>query len=297
MRAFSFSNDDGYTQIGIEYQEKLYNFSLAWELYKQIKSNGQGPQLNFLQIMVETDFFHLDTLQEVFFALRKVRSIDDLQLSQNYKFLPPINRPQKILCIGRNYEAHAEELGNAKPHEPLFFCKAPSALVGHEESIRLPKHAGRVDHEGEVAVVIGKSGYNIKASQALEYVGGYSLLNDITARELQKKDQEAGRPWFRAKSFDTFCPFGPFLVPKESIHDHDDLKVEVTVNGKLRQEGSTSQMIFDIPSIIAYLSQYCTLEPGDIIATGTPSGVAPLQSGDVVELKVAELGTLRNSVA
>jgi len=296
VRAFSFSTDDGYTQIGVEYQENLYNFSLAWELYKQIKSSGQGPQLNFLQIMVETDFFHLDTFQEVIFALRKVRSIDDLKLSHEYKFLPPINRPQKILCIGRNYEAHADELGNVKPKEPLFFCKAPSALIGHEESIRLPKHAGRVDHEGEVAVVIGKSGHNIKENHALEYVGGYSLLNDVTARELQKSDQQAGRPWFRAKSFDTFCPFGPFLVPKESIHDPNNLQLEVTVNGNVRQAGSASQMIFDIASIIAYLSQYCTLEPGDIIATGTPAGVAPLKSGDLVELTVPELGTLRNTV-
>ncbi len=296
MKAFSFQTSEGYTQIGVEYQESLYNFSLAWELYKQLKNRGKGPELSFLQIMVETDFFHLDTFQEVLFALRGARSMDDLRISSEIHFLPPINRPQKILCIGRNYKSHAEELGNAAPEEPIFFCKSPSALIGHGQEIRLPQKSSRVDHEGELAIVIGKSGSHIAARDALDYIAGYSLLNDITARDLQKRDQEAGRPWFRAKSFDTFCPFGPFLVPRESVDDHTDLEIKVEVNGELRQKGVTSQMIFDIPHLIAYLSEYCTLEPGDIIATGTPSGVGPLNSGDVVELSVLELGTLRNTV-
>ncbi|MFQ5648314.1 MAG: fumarylacetoacetate hydrolase family protein [bacterium] len=296
MKVFSFSTDKGLSQIGIEYQGELYNFSLAWELYKNLKSRGQGPQLNFLQVMVEADFFDLDTLQDVLFELQEVRSIEDLEIQTPVKYLPPLGRPQKILCVGRNYRRHADELGNPVPDEPIFFSKSPSAIIAHEEIIRLPANVGRVDYEGELAVIIGKRGHRVSEGRALDHIAGFTLLNDVTARKMQQADQKAGRPWFRSKSFDTFCPLGPSLVPKQAIHDFRDLEVRVRVNGETRQRGSTSEMIFDILELVSYLSKFCTLEPGDVIATGTPAGVGELNPGDEVEVEVLEIGILRNTV-
>lgn len=296
MKAFSFTTDKGEIQIGVELRGKFYNFSQAWEIYKDLKSEGRGPSLNFLQIMVEADFFKLETFQEVFQSLQEVGSIDDLRIKKPFIFQPPIGRPQKVLCIGRNYKAHADELGNVVPDEPLFFSKSPSAIIAHEKMIRLPKNVGSVDHEGELAVIIGRQAYQISEQYAFDYIAGYSILNDVTARDLQKADIEQGKPWFRAKSFDTFCPMGPYLVPKEAIKDPNNLELEVRVNNHRRQFTSTVQMLFQIPEIVSFLSQHFTLQPGDIIATGTPEGVGPLINGDVVECEISELGILINSV-
>lgn len=296
MKACSFVADDGQTQIGVEYQGQLYNFSLAWEIYKSLKNRGQGPNLGFLQVMVEADFFHSDTFQEVINALDEVRPLDDLKLPGTVQFLPPIGRPQKIIGIGRNYREHAEELGNEVPEEPVFFAKAVSSLIGHKQEIKLPLSVGRVDHEGELAIIVGKHGENIPKAAAIEHIAGYGILNDVTAREIQRADQRSGLPWFRSKSFDTFCPFGPFIVPKDIIPDAQDLKLIVKVNGEVRQQASTSQLLFGPAEIISHLSKFCTLEPGDVIATGTPSGVGPLLSGDEVEVEISEIGCLKNSV-
>ncbi len=296
MKAFSFLHKDGLTRIGIEYNDAFYDFSQAWELYKHLKNKGQGPELNFLQVMVEADFFHLNTFQELISDLEKVRPLDDLKIKPPIIFLPPVGRPQKILCIGRNYKEHAEELGNKVPEEPLFFSKAPSSIIGHESKIMLPADAGRVDHEGEIALVISKKASHISEKKAFDYIAGFSLINDVTAREMKKRDTDAGRPWFRSKSFDTFCPFGPFLVPKQKINDPNDLNISVKVNGELKQQNSTSKMIFGFAELVSYLSKFCTLEPGDVIATGTPAGVGAIKAGDTVEVSVHEIGTLINQV-
>ncbi len=296
MKAFSFIKDDGRVQIGLALEGELYNFSLLWELYKQIKSQGRGPALEFLQIMVEADFFSLETLQEVVESVQEVRPLNDLKLKPPVVFQPPIGRPQKILCVGRNYRAHAKEMGNEVPSEPIFFSKSPSALIGHEAEIALPRDIGQVDHEGELAVVVGKPASRIRPERAFDYLAGYTVLNDVTARDLQRQDIRAGRPWFRSKSFDTFCPVGPFLVPKGAVADYHQLELEVTVNGETRQQARLTAMIFDIEEIVAYISRHCTLQPGDIIATGTPAGVGPLQKGDEVVCSVSEIGALRNKV-
>lgn len=296
MKAFSFKTDKGALQIGVEFENALYNFSWAWEIYKEIKNQGRGPSLNFLQVMVEADFFNLETFQEVLSTLKEVRPLSDLQLSGNFTFLPPINRPQKILCVGRSYKAHAEEFANEVPAEPIFFSKAPSALISHNESIRIPPGVGRVDFEGELAVVISKRAQQISESKAFDFIAGYSILNDVTARELQQSDFKEGRPWFRSKSFDTFCPFGPFLLAKDAIENYRDLEIEVTVNGARKQHASISEMIFSVEKIVAYISKFCTLQPGDVIATGTPAGVGQLNAGDSVECKISHIGTLKNTV-
>ncbi len=198
-------------------------------------------------------------------------------------------RPSKILCIGRNYADHAAELGHEVPPEPLVFFKPPSALIATGEAIVLPALSERVDFEGELAVVIGTRCRNVAEGDAMGVIAGYTLLNDVTARDLQKKDGQ----WARAKGFDTFAPCGPVVV---SDLDISDLELKTIVNGEVRQHGRTSQLIFPIPRLIAYISRFCTLEPGDLISTGTPSGVGPLAPGDTVEVWAAGIGSLINPV-
>lgn len=199
-------------------------------------------------------------------------------------------RPSKVVCVGRNYLEHARELGNELPERPLLFFKPPSALIGDGEAIVLPRESSRVEHEGEIAVVIGRRGRGISPEGALEHVAGYAALNDVTARDLQKTDGQ----WTRAKGFDSFCPLGA-MAPAAGI-DPRELEVLCRVNGELRQQGRAADMAFDIPTLIAYISSIMTLEPGDVIATGTPAGVGPLQPGDVVEVEVPGVGTIRNPV-
>jgi 2-keto-4-pentenoate hydratase/2-oxohepta-3-ene-1,7-dioic acid hydratase in catechol pathway len=198
--------------------------------------------------------------------------------------------PSKIVCVGRNYLEHARELGNEVPERPLLFFKPPSATIASGDAIVLPPESVRVEHEGEIAVVIGTRARHVAEERALEHVAGYAALNDVTARDLQKSDGQ----WARAKGFDTFCPLGP-LAPAEGV-DPAAIRVRCRVNGELRQEGSSAQMAFSIPFLISYISGIMTLEPGDVIATGTPAGVGPLREGDTVEVEVAGIGTVRNPV-
>jgi 2-keto-4-pentenoate hydratase/2-oxohepta-3-ene-1,7-dioic acid hydratase in catechol pathway len=202
-----------------------------------------------------------------------------------------VNPPSKIVCVGRNYLEHARELGNQVPERPLIFLKPPSAIVADGEPIVLPPQSQQVEHEGEIAVVIGRTARKVKAAEAWEYVAGIAPLNDVTARDLQKPDGQ----WTRAKGFDTFCPLGA-MVPLDAIADRDALEVVCRVNGEVRQRGRVGEMAFDIPTLIEYISGVMTLEPGDVIATGTPAGVGPLQPGDVVEVEVPGVGILRNPV-
>lgn len=200
------------------------------------------------------------------------------------------SQPSKIVCVGRNYREHAAELGNEMPAEPLLFLKAPSSVIGHQETIKLPSYSNRVEHEGELAAVIGRRAKEIAEDEdPLAYVLGYTCLNDVTARDLQRKDVQ----FTRAKSFDTFCPFGPFVV---TDIDPLDLRVETRVNGEVRQRGRTSEMAFTVPFLVRYVSRMMTLEPGDVISTGTPAGVGPLREGDTVEVEVEQVGTLINTV-
>jgi 2-keto-4-pentenoate hydratase/2-oxohepta-3-ene-1,7-dioic acid hydratase in catechol pathway len=205
------------------------------------------------------------------------------------RLLPPV-APSKIVCVGRNYREHAAELGNPMPSEPLLFLKAPSTIVGDGDFIELPELSQRVEHEGELAVVIGRRCRRLSPDEdPLSYVLGYTCLNDVTARDLQRKDVQ----FTRGKSFDTFCPVGPYIV---TGLDPSDLSVRTRVNGRIRQSGRTNAMAFPVPDIIRYISHAMTLEPGDLIATGTPAGVGPLQAGDVCEVEVEGVGMLRNEV-
>jgi 2-keto-4-pentenoate hydratase/2-oxohepta-3-ene-1,7-dioic acid hydratase in catechol pathway len=197
--------------------------------------------------------------------------------------------PTKIIGIGQNYRAHAAEMGKGIPEEPLMFLKPLSAVIVDGAAIERPAGYERVDFEGELGVVIGKRARRVSREQALDYVEGYTIVNDVTVRDLQKKDGQ----WTRAKGFDTFCPIGPRVVPGL---DPSKLHLTTRVNGVVKQDSPTSDLIFDVPTLISFVSQHMTLEPGDIISTGTPSGVGNLNPGDVVEIEISGIGVLRNPV-
>ena len=205
------------------------------------------------------------------------------------RLLSPL-KPGKLICVGRNYAAHAQEHGAEVPEIPLLFFKPPSAVIGHVDRILLPPQSQQVEHEAELVVVIGRRGFGITPEEALNHILGYTMANDVTARDLQRSDQL----WTRAKGFDTFCPLGPWI---ETDFDPADALVTCHVNGEMRQMASTRDMVFTVRQLIAYTSSIMTLEPGDVILTGTPAGVSPLVPGDIVEVKIEGIGTLKNSVA
>lgn len=214
---------------------------------------------------------------------------NSLPLSE-VKLLAPVT-PSKVVCVGRNYRDHAAELGNKMPEEPLLFLKPSSSVIAQGDNIELPKQSQQVEHEGELGVVIGRTARKLTGDDdPLSYVFGYTCVNDVTARDLQRKDVQ----FTRGKSFDTFCPVGPWIV-----RDIDPHHVEVTtkLNGVLKQKGNTADMAFPVAFIIRYISEIMTLNPGDLIATGTPAGVARMQAGDVVEVEVAGIGVLRNQIS
>ncbi len=208
---------------------------------------------------------------------------------ESVRLLPPTD-PSKIICVGRNYAAHAKEHGADVPEVPLIFLKPPSSLIGHQQKIVLPPQSQQVEHEAELAIVIGKPGRWITPEDALSHVFGYTVANDVTARDLQRSDGQ----WTRAKGFDTFCPLGPWI---ETEFDPTDAVITCNVNGEMRQMASTSDMIFSVRQLIAFASSVMSLEQGDLILTGTPAGVSPLNDADLVEVSIEGLGTLSNSVS
>ena len=199
-------------------------------------------------------------------------------------------RPSKIICVGRNYAAHAKELGNEVPDRPLLFLKPPSSIIADGETILLPKDSQQVEHEAEFGIVIGRTARNVSEADAMYPIAGYVPLNDVTARDLQKADVQ----FTRGKGFDTFCPIGEMIAA--AAVDWRSIEVVCRVNNEERQRGSASQMVFGVPTLIAYISRIMTLEPGDVIATGTPAGVGPLRDNDVVEVELVGLGLVHNPV-
>jgi 2-keto-4-pentenoate hydratase/2-oxohepta-3-ene-1,7-dioic acid hydratase in catechol pathway len=217
------------------------------------------------------------------------------------KLLAPVPDPQKIVCLGLNYRDHAAESGAPIPKDPVLFSKYPTALIGHDEAIILPPVSHEVDYEAELVLVVGRRGRNLKADEAPAYVAGYTIGHDVSARDWQlRKD---GKQWMVGKTFDTFAPVGPVLVTADEVPDPHNLPIRLRLNGQTMQDSSSSQMIFSVGQTLAYLSLVFTLEPGDLIFTGTPPGVGMarkppvfLKGGDVVELEIGGLGVLRNPV-
>ena len=247
-------------------------------------------------------FPSIPDIGETFFAenwLEKISGVNAPGLALNVRLTSPICRPSKIICLGKNYAEHAKEGGFDAPDKPLLFCKAPSALSGPFDPILLPKSSGQVDWEVELAVIIGKTCKRISRTNAMDHIAGFTIMNDVSAREAQFGDGQ----WFRGKSFDTFAPLGPVLVTPDEIDDINNLQLTTRVDGALMQDGNTRNLIFDIPFLMEYISKDMTLMPGDIISTGTPSGVGIfrnppviLKPGNVVECFIESIGSIINRV-
>jgi len=264
-------------------------------------------------VIVEDEYVDVSSFcsdyDENFFATEGLKRLQDFvqsgvsslpRVSKEVRLGTPIARPSKIVCIGLNYADHAKETNAAIPSEPIIFFKSTTALIGPYDDVIIPKNSGKTDWEVELAVVIGKKANYIDESEALNYVAGYCLHNDLSEREFQL---ERNGQWVKGKSCDTFAPLGPFLATQDEVPDVDDLALWLKVNGKTMQQGNTSNFIFKIPFLISYLSQFMTLLPGDIISTGTPAGVGLgmtppvyLKEGDIVELGIDNLGSSRQNV-
>ncbi len=257
-------------------------------------------------ISVRDMAFDIEDYNRHFFTMDGISRLKRLAMEDNKKFAPedvrlapPVAEPSKIICLGKNYLAHAKEFDSQVPRSPILFCKAPCSIIGPFDKIIIPQNSTAIDIEIELAVVIGKKAKNVNQEEALSFVAGYTILNDVTDRKAQKDDGQ----WFRGKSADTFCPIGPYLVTPDEIGDYKNLRLKSYINGSILQDDVAGSMIFDIPYIISYISQTITLLPGDIIATGTPAGVGfarnpPLfvKHGDIVECEITGLGKQRNKV-
>jgi 2-keto-4-pentenoate hydratase/2-oxohepta-3-ene-1,7-dioic acid hydratase in catechol pathway len=253
------------------------------KLCRFIASDGSGPNYGLIEGDVVSPMIDADP-----FSGRGRKQTGKFPLDE-VRLLAPAE-PSKIVCVGRNYLKHAKELGNELPSEPMLFLKPPSSVIGPNDSIVLPAASQQVEHEAELGVVIGRTSFRISEGEnSLSYVLGYTCLNDVTARDLQRKDIQ----FTRSKSFDTFCPLGPWLI---TDLNPEDIEVTCRVNGELKQSGRTSEMAFPVEFLVRYISHIMTLNPGDVIATGTPAGVGPLRPGDRVEVGIEGIGILSNEV-
>ncbi len=275
---------------------RLYFFAKDGEACVGVEKNGYLSDV--------TDLAGDDLITIIEFYDEFLERINEVELEYNIKLedvklLAPYYDPQKVICIGKNYLAHCQEANTDAPKKPVVFSKYTTAIIGPEDQIIHPEETEQLDFEGELAVIIGKEGKRISKEEAYDYVFGYSIMNDISARDLQFSEGQ----WVRAKSLDTFGPFGPCIVTKDEIPDPQNLSIKTTLNGELMQDGNTNLMIFKIPELIEFVSRNITLVPGDIISTGTPSGVGHFKNppkylvlGSVVEVEIEKIGRLRNQV-
>lgn len=296
MKLISYRREDGTESVGVLREDIQGAFDLLRAIDMYAIALGQCP-LMFTDLfdLLAADMVNPTLLKEVEVFVEKHNLLEQLT-ETNYTLLPPVARPGAIYALGRNYPAHAKESGADVPEEPIVFGKAATAVIGPDEPVVYKKWLTRVDPEAELAVVIGKTGSNIPEDEAVTYIAGYTILNDVTARDLQKKDLGNAHPWLRSKGIDTFCPMGPNLTLPDEIPQPVELDVEMYVNGEMRQKDNTRNMTFSVPFLISWISRYHTLYPGDVITTGTPEGMQPVQPGDIMEARVEKIGVLRNPV-
>jgi 2-keto-4-pentenoate hydratase/2-oxohepta-3-ene-1,7-dioic acid hydratase in catechol pathway len=241
-------------------------------------------------------YFETQKANEIMGFLQERDLRDSLAMASSYRIVAPIPRPPKIIALGRNYALHAKESKAPVPEEPIIFGKSNSSVIGPSATIFIPTDIGRIDHEVELGVVIGKTATRVRAEQAYEYVAGYTIVLDITARDLQRSDIEKRQPWYRSKNFDTFTPIGPWIVTADEIPAPIELDIELSVNGKIQQHANTRDMIFDVATTIEFITKYITLEVGDIVSMGTPEGIGPIQDGDQIVSRIERVGEMVNPV-
>lgn len=282
--------------IGIQVGRRWVDYTKAEATYALIKYGVTTEPANTILQLISDGGFDVREARAVVQFVRDQRLEKALVVPKNAVLKAPIQRPPKIVALGLNYVLHAKEGNFEVPKEPIIFMKAGSSVIGPEEPVRIPWGLGRMDHEVELAVVIGKKATGVKKKDAHKYIFGYCIANDVTARDLQTKDLEGRHPWFRSKSFDTFTPLGPWIVTADEIQPPVELDLECRVNGKHRQKSNTKKFVFDIPTQIEFITKYITLEPGDIISTGTPDGIGSIKHGDRIVCRIEKIGELRNPV-
>jgi 2-keto-4-pentenoate hydratase/2-oxohepta-3-ene-1,7-dioic acid hydratase in catechol pathway len=287
---------EGEPCIGVQVGTRWMNYTLANSLYYLVTRGELRATPRTIAELVEQGKLSVTDLAAVVAFVRSGRLERLTTIPRTAVLRAPLERPRKIVALGLNYVLHAREGNFQVPKEPILFLKAGSSVIGPGEPIRLPQGMGRMDHEVELAVVIGRRASGVKKRDAAGVIAGYTVINDVTARDLQTSDLAVQHPWFRSKSFDTFTPMGPWMVTADEIPLPVRLAVECRVNGKVRQKSTTANLVFDLPTIIEYVSRHITLEPGDVISTGTPEGIGPLVHGDVVSCRIAKIGELRNPV-
>ena len=281
-------------RVGILQQGGALDLSAAYQAYRRDREGVAEPLLASPMPLLERGEFAAETLAQVLEFAREQGLADEITAAP--RLLAPLPRPGKIIALGLNYASHAREGGKEPPDHPIIFQKASSAVIGTEDPIIVKPWYERVDPEIELAVVMGWPAKDVRAEEAGRCIAGYTIVNDVTEREMQAADMGAAHPWFRSKSLDTFCPMGPCIVLPDEIGDPGALDLELRVNGEVRQKANTGDLLFDVPQLIAFISAHMTLEPGDIISTGTPAGIAPIVPGDVVECEIEGIGVLRNPV-
>ncbi|GAE25625.1 fumarylacetoacetate hydrolase family protein [Halalkalibacter wakoensis JCM 9140] len=284
--------------VGLKINDQAVHIQALAKHYEEEEIPSYLENMKTIIEAGEEALAYINQLKEYYVTNKKVQSVVSTHLD-DVKWRAPIENPGKVVCVGNNYMDHCIEQNVEPPKQPLIFSKWPSCLIANGEEIELPEESKQVDFEAELAVVIGKKGKHISEEEAVDYIFGYTIMNDVSARDVQFGDGQ----WVRGKSFDTFAPLGPVLVSKDEITDPQNLDIKLTVNDTVYQDSNTKQMIFSIPYIIAYLSKGFTFEPGDIVATGTPHGVGVfrnpavfLQKGDVCSIEIDQIGTLQNKV-
>ncbi len=294
MKVAMFRNASGHG-VGLVVDGKIIDYSRAYPAYALATGEEEVVSHCCIIDMLEDGSFSAEQMSATLDFLRDHDLLDAFTVRDAH-LMAPIARPPKIVALGRNYAAHARELGHDVPTEPTIFGKASTSVIGPDEDVIYYRFLDRVDHEIELAVVIGRECRRATRGNAMDFVAGYTILNDVTARNVQKAAFEKRNPWYQSKSLDTFGPMGPWIVTPDEIGDPQQLQLTCKVNGEVRQDANTRTMIFPIAELIKYISATITLEPGDVIATGTPEGISAIQPGDVVECIIEKIGTLSNRV-
>jgi 2-keto-4-pentenoate hydratase/2-oxohepta-3-ene-1,7-dioic acid hydratase in catechol pathway len=306
MKLVTFRNESE-THLGLIKNDQVFSLTAMSEWYRSMNPNDYHPEdfLSDMKNFIEQSDNALPyTTRLIDFSENMEKRKDNVSLKvafllNDIEILAPLSQPEKIICVGLNYLDHCLETGMEPPKSPVVFSKYANAIIGDQQAIELPVNSHEVDFEAELAVVIGKEVNRVSEEEANEYIFGYTILNDVSARDLQFTDGQ----WMRGKTADTFAPIGPYIVTKDEIEDPHKLDISLTLNGEVMQDSNTSNLIFTIPYIISFLSQSMTLKPGDIIATGTPPGVGMgrdpkvwLKKGDQLSITIEKIGTISNSV-
>lgn len=277
------------------------NFTAAHQAYRSIEEGVSGEPVESIEELLDAGLVTSLFLSKVVQTLKDCDQLKPFVFAEApAQFELPL-RPRVLICLGRNYAAHAKESGHEPPQEPIFFAKSPAACIGDGQAIVVEEWYGRVDPEAELAVVMGRAlkrqRGGVTAEEARSAIAGYTIVNDVTARDMQQRDIDQGLPWFRSKSLATFCPLGPVIALPDELPWPVEVDIELKVNGQTRQEGNTARFLFTIPEVLAHLTRLMDIEPGHVVSTGTPEGIAPIRPGDVVEIHIPPIGTLRNPVA